>query len=409
MPGGRALYVGIASLALPRPDEGTGNAPVETVRDGALLVDAGRVVASGPRAEVEAVSGDATRVELDGLAVVPGLVDSHTHLIFAGSRTDEMERRSRGESYEQIAQAGGGIVRTVAAVRAASDEDLLRCARDRLAALLSRGCTTVEVKSGYGLSIHDELRMLRIARTLATESPVQLRTTLLAHVVPIERRANRAGYLNEICSELIPQATAQHLADYVDVFVESGAFTPDETRVIVAAAARAGLRPKLHVDQLRDGDGAALAASLHAISADHLEYVSASGRAELARAGVVATILPGCALFLGKGPWPDGRSLRDAGCEVAVATDFNPGSSMVRDLDLCGTLAATRCGLTVQEALWGITRGGAKALGLLDRGSLAPHERADFVVLESNDWRSLLYEVGRARLHAVYIAGQHVV
>ena len=408
--GSRAtLYVGIASLALPSADEGADHAPVRTVTDAALLVADGHIVAAGPRVDVEAQAAQPKRVDLGGCAVVPGLVDSHTHLVFAGSRADEMERRSRGETYEQIAQAGGGIVRTVEAVRHTSDEELLRLAEARLAAMLARGVTTLEVKSGYDLTVHDELRMLRVARRLGTKVPLDIRTTLLAHVIPIARRVEREAYVHELCEELIPQAAAEKLADYIDVFVETGAFTADDARTIVHAATSLGLRAKVHVDQLRDSDGAALAAELGALSADHLEFVSATGRAHLARAGVVATVLPGCALFLGKGPWPDGRALRDAGCEVAVATDYNPGSSMVRDLGLCATLAATRCGLTVQEALWGITRGGAKALGLFDRGTLAAGERADFVVIEADDWRALLYEAGHARVQAVYVGGRRVV
>jgi imidazolonepropionase len=274
--------------------------------------------------------------------------------------------------------------------------------------MLELGTTTVEIKSGYGMTPRDELKQLRAVAALAEHNPMQLLGTVLAHVVPPESKDDRAGYVQRFCDEVVAVAAAERLARYCDVFVESVAFGPDEARVIAAAAKAAGLGLKLHVDQLHDGGGAALAAELKALSADHLEETSAGGRKQLAAAGVVATILPGCGLFLGKGKWPDGRALRDVGCEVAVATDCNPGSSHLLDLALVATLSATRCGLSLEEALWAMTRGGAKALGLADRGGLQPGERADFVVVDHADWRALLYRPGDAPIHAVYCGGAPV-
>ena len=235
-------------------------------------------------------------------------------------------------------------------------------------------------------------------------TPASIFGTALAHVVP-PGCTNRRQYINEFCHQVIAQAARQKLASYCDVFVEDIAFSLAETRIFANAAREHGLGLKLHVDQLTDHGGAALAAELGALSADHLEMTREPGRMLLAKAHVVATILPGCALFLGKDPWPNGRALRDSGCEVAVATDCNPGSSMLVDLCSCAAMAATRCGLSLEEALWATTRGGAKALGLNDRGRLVQGERADFVVVDHHDWRALFYNLGDGPVHGTYIAG----
>ena len=274
--------------------------------------------------------------------------------------------------------------------------------------MLSRGTTTIEAKSGYGLSAEAELKHLRAIRALAPHTPIDVLSTLLAHVIPQEARNHRRAYVDEFCRSIIPEAARQNLAQFCDIFVEGVAFTPDETRQIAAAARAVGLGIKLHVDQLEDGGGAKLAAELRALSADHLEFTGIDGRLALAKGRVAATILPGCALFLGRGPWPDGRGLREAGCEVAVATDCNPGSSMLTDLGLCATVATTRCGLSLEEALWAVTKGGARALGLADRGRLVAGELADFVVVDDPDWRALFYWPGDALLSRVFKSGQCV-
>ena len=398
----RTLFVGASQVALPSLNEGL--APVTVLADAAILTDDGRIVAVEPAAVLQGASVD-RRVDLGGRAVIPGLVDSHTHVVFAGARIDEMARRARGESYEDIARAGGGIAYSVQQLQGATLQQLTNDAEARLRIMLSRGTTTVEIKSGYGLSAATELKQLATVAALQARVPMHLQPTVLAHIVPKAYAQRRADYVTLFCRDVIAVAAQQKLARHLDVFVEAGAFTPAETRQLATVAQTHGLTIKLHVDQLRDGDGAALAAELHALSADHLEYASDSGRRALAAAGVVATVLPGCALFLGKGPWPNGRALRDAGCEVAVATDCNPGSSMIFDLLLCATVAATRGGLTLDEALWGATRGGAKALGLLDRGTLSPGERADFVILNDRDWRAALYTPGSPPIHQVMIGG----
>lgn len=399
-----ALYTDISQLVqMPLREEG--NAPISVQQDAYLWVSHGQVVRSGPLRELP-TAAVATRISLEGRAVVPGLVDSHTHCVFAGDRMDEMARRARGETYEEIAAAGGGIRRSVAALREASQADVVQAAQRRLRHMLGRGTTTVEIKSGYGLTVELERRHLQMIAAVAQGAPVETRITLLAHGFPAQTAPG--AHIDAFCA-LIAECGRLQTAHHVDAFVEHGVLTPQHARQLAHAAQAAGLKVKLHVDQLRDGDGAALAAELGALSADHLEYTGPGGAAALAKAGTMATLLPGCGLFLGKGPWPNGRALRDSGVEVAVATDCNPGSSMVSDLLLCATLAATRCGLTLEEALWGATRGGAKALDLHDRGGLLHGERADFVVLDHADWRAALYMPGSTPIYAVARAGAWAV
>ncbi len=404
------LFVGISQLLLPHKDEGSTKSPVHLVEDGALLVKDGIILASGSRQEAEAnkYHPHAKLVDLGGRAVIPGLVDSHTHIVFGGERLDEFSRRSRGETYEEIAAAGGGIQSSRATLKSTSAEDLFKGAEERLEVLLSGGVTTVEIKSGYGLEPKLELLQLEIIDELKRNAPQDIRPTLLAHVIPKDWEGSREDYIQQFITDVIEPAVQEELADYFDVFIETGAFSPDEARQLIEAGKDRELKVKLHVDQLTCGKGAQLAAEVGALSADHLEYIDAEGRAALGEAGVVATLLPGCTLFLGKGPWVDGRALRDAGVEVAVSTDANPGSSMILDLPLCGTLAATQCGLSLEEALWGVTRGGAKALDLDDRGTLRTGERADFVVLDHTDWRSIFYRVAAAPIGTIYIGGRAI-
>ena len=398
------LYSNIGQLVCPLPSQPPERDPIVVARDKALLVRDGVIAAVLSPGELR--SRGEPQIDLGGRAVVPGFVDSHTHVLFAADRIDEMARRARGASYEDIARAGGGIAASAEKLAAATPDDLIQGAARRLDAMLSRGTTTCEIKSGYGLQPHLELKQLNAIKALAPRVSLDIRATALAHVIPAAAQRDRAGFVARFCREVLAVAAATQLCTYADVFVEQGAYDAAEARVVAEHARRLGLPLKLHVDQMRDGGGAELAAELGALSADHLEHTSPVGRRALAKANVVATILPGCALFLGKGPWPNGRALRDAGCEVAIATDCNPGSSMITDLLLCATLAVTQGGLTLEEALWGITRGGAKALGLDDRGCLRVGERADFVVVDHVDWRALLYHPGNPPIHGVAVAGR---
>ncbi|WP_420456051.1 imidazolonepropionase [Rubrivirga sp.] len=350
----------------------------------ALAWDASRVVWAGPEAELPDRFADAERQSAGGRLVIPGLVDCHTHLAFAGDRADEFVERIRGTPYLEVARRGGGILKTVRATRAASDDVLEAGARDRLGAMLRQGVTTVEAKTGYGLTTADELRVLRLYRRLGEEGPQRIVPTLLAaHVVPPEFAADRAGYVRLITDEIVPAVAAEGLAAFVDVFVEDSAFTADEARAVFAAARAHGLGAKLHADQLSDTGGAALAAEVGAASADHLECVSDDGIRALAERGVVAVSLPIATLVLGQEPLP-ARRLLDAGARVAVATDLNPGSAPSSSLGLALWLACTRQRMTPEEALRGATAEAARALRLDDgTGSLAPGAPADFAVLDA--------------------------
>ncbi len=410
MPESKTLYQQISQLVLPHAEEGKSLSPLTVVDDAALLIEKGLVVASGELGQIEKEHDltNAKRISLHGKSVVPGLIDSHSHVVFAGERMDEMAMRARGDTYESIAQAGGGIVRSVSALESTSLDELVKEARKRIQHMKSLGVTTLEIKSGYGLSPRLEAKQLDAIEILARSEELDIRATILAHVIPKDQRNNRSNYVAEFLSKTLPDAAERSRVYYCDIFVESGAFTPEEATLIAHKAKELGLKLKLHVDQLHDGNGATLAANLGALSADHLEKTNLQGAQALAASNTIATILPGCGLFLGGENWPNARTLRDAGCSVAIATDCNPGSSMVMDLPLCGTMAATQCGLTLEEALWGITRGGAKALGLDDRGTLQVGERADFVVLNHPNWKSIFYTPGAAPIEQVILQGNAI-
>ena len=392
----------IAELATCPPD-----APdAGLVADAALVWDAGRVVWSGPAPSLPERYADAERLSAGGRLVVPGLVDGHTHLAHAGDRSDEFVERLEGTSYLDIARRGGGILKTVRATRAASEEELWASARARLDGMVRQGVTTVEAKSGYGLSVADEVKTLRVYRRLADEGPARVVPTVLAaHAVPPEYAGDRAGYVRLVTDEILPAAAP--LATFADVFVEEGAFTAHEARTIAAAAARLGLGLKLHVDQLSDGGGAALAADLGAVSADHLEYVSDDGIGRLAAAGVVAVSLPIATLVLGQEPLP-ARRLLDAGVPVAVATDFNPGSAPSASLPLALWLACTRQRMTPAEALRGATCVAARALRQPDVGSLVPGARADVAVLDAPGLDRWLYAFQPREAVRTVIGGETV-
>ena len=345
-------------------------------------------------------------VSLGGRWVTPGLIDCHTHLIFGGNRATEFELRLGGSSYAELAAAGGGIASTVAATRAADDDTLVRDAVRRVGWLARNGATTVEVKSGYGLDLDHELRLLRMIRRVAAQVPVEVVATLLgAHTVPAEFAAERGAYVDLVCAEMIPAAAGQGSVSAVDVFCETVGFSLEESERVLDAARAAGLAVKAHVGQLSDLGGAELAAEKGALSADHLEHVSASGVAALAEAGTVAVLLPGASYVLGETVRPPVGALREAGVPIAVSTDLNPGTSPLGSLPLACSLAANRFGLTPVECLVGVTRNAARALGLWDRGVVRAGMRADLAVWDIDGPEELTYWVGADLCHATMRGG----
>lgn len=344
---------------------------------------------------------------LDGALVTPGLIDCHTHLVFGGDRANEFEMRLNGASYEAIARAGGGIVSSVAATRAASEDELLAQALPRARALVRDGATTLEIKSGYGLDPDTEMKMLRVARRLGDALGISVRTTFLGlHALPREFAGRRDDYVAMVCGEWLPRVAASELADAVDAFCEGIAFTPDEVRRYFERARELGLPVKLHADQLSDTGGAALAAAFGALSADHLECTTPAGIDAMAESGTVAVLLPGSFYALRDTRQPPIEGFRNAGVPMAVATDLNPGTSPLRSLRLAMNMACTLFRLTPVEALRGVTVNAARALGLHDRGTLAPGQRADVVVWNVRKPADLAYWIGDT-LVARSFAGGH--
>ncbi|HEX9951796.1 MAG TPA: imidazolonepropionase [Rubricoccaceae bacterium] len=401
------VLIDIGTLATCPPDAAA-QGEIGLIERAALVWDdAGAIVWAGPEAGVPAAYADFPRESARGGLVVPGLVDCHTHLAFGGDRAGEFVARLRGADYLAQARQGGGIAATMRATRAATEDELLDGARSRLAAMLALGVTTVEAKTGYGLSLDAELKTLRVYEHLAADVPQRIVPTLLAaHTVPPEFADDRAAYVRLVCETIIPAAAGR--AVFCDAFVEVGAFTADEAERVFAAGRSHGMTPKLHADQLSDTGGAALAARVGAASADHLEYVSEAGIAALAAAGTVAVSLPIATLVLGQEPLP-ARRLLDAGVPVAVATDFNPGSAPSLDLHLALWLACTRQRMTPAEALAAATSAAARALGLAGVvGSLVPGARADWVVLDAPDVDRWLYDFRPGRVRRVVISGRTV-
>jgi imidazolonepropionase len=386
--------------------EGSGTrARLGVVEDGAVVAAEGVVTYVGPAAGAPSPAVDERVIDGRGAVVYPGLVDPHTHLVFAGSRVDELGRKLAGEDYRAIAAGGGGIAATVRATRAASDEALRASARARARALRATGATTVEVKSGYGLTVEDELRLLRVARALDEERVVRTSPTLLgAHAVPPERRQDRARYVAEIVEEMIPRAARERLCDAVDVYCDEGAFDLAETRAILEAARARGLGVKAHVGQFRDLGGAGLLAELGALSADHLEEASEEDLRALARAGTVAVLLPGAWRTLRQRP-PDAARLRACGVTVAVGTDCNPGTSPMLDLPLAAALAARDAGLTLEEAVLAVTANAGRAIGRPETGRIAVGAPADLAVFDGDDARLLAYALGGLRPRLVVLGG----
>jgi imidazolonepropionase len=380
--------------------------------NGSLLIRDGSIEWAGPAAEMPAIrehERDILRIDARDKVVLPGLIDSHTHLIFAGSRVDEFEQRLQGKSYAEITASGGGIVSTVRRVRQASKEELKALARPRLRRMLQFGVTTVEVKSGYGLTMADEIKCLEVIAELNAEGPWELVPTFLgAHAVPPEYRADREGYIRSLCEEMLPEITRQGLAEFCDVFCESGVFSLDESRRILRRARDLGLRPKLHADELSPLGGAELAAEVGAVSADHLLCVSDKGIDALAASGTVATLLPGTAFFLGVAYAP-ARRLFERGVRVALASDCNPGTCMTENLPLIGSMACTQMGMRPGEVMVALTQNAAAALGRRDRlGSLTPGKQGDVVVFNVRDYREIFYHFGINHVQCVVKRGRVV-
>jgi imidazolonepropionase len=372
------------------------------VERGAIIACDGRIVFAGREPDAPAAPNDARTIDCEGRWITPGLIDCHTHLVYAGSRAAEFEARLAGASYDEIARAGGGIISTVHATRAASEDELLRQSLPRLDALIAEGVATVEIKSGYGLDLETERKMLRVARRLAAERRVEVRATFLgAHALPPDYAEHRAGYVSEVADVMLPALAAEGLVDAVDAFCEGIAFSRDEIRPIFLRAKGLGLPVKLHAEQLSNCGGAALAAEFGALSAEHLEYVNDNDVAAMARAGVVATLAPGAFYMLRETKTPPIDLFRQHGVPMAVSTDCNPGTSPMTSLLLALNMAATLFRLTVEECLAGVTINAARALDLgAETGSLEPGKWADLAIWDIERPAELVYRLGFNPLHA---------
>lgn len=383
---------------------------MQVLSDGAVVVDAGKVIATGPQADLARQYPNASQIDCARGVLTPGLVDSHTHGIFGKPRHAEQELRASGVGYMEIAKQGGGIHGSVRDLRSRSEDELFHLALGRIRRLAAHGTTTLELKSGYGLSLEDELKSLRVIRRLAAASPLRIIATFLgAHEIPLEFRAaprTRDEYVALIVNEMIPRVAAESLATFADIFCEPGVYTVAESRHILTAARGAGLGIKLHADELEPGGGAELAAELGATSADHLAAVSDGGIKALAGAGTVATLLPGTMMFLGRTKQAPARAFIDAGAAVALATDFNPGTSPTVNFPLMLTLAVSQLHLSVAEAVTAATVNGAAALGLAhETGQIAPGMSADLALFDIGDIRELPYWYGDHRCARSWVRG----
>lgn len=381
------------------------------IADAALLVEEGRIIAAGSYRELRSeIPPQALVIDAQGRCVTPGFVDAHTHLVFAGSRAAEFEQRIAGATYQQIAASGGGILHTVALTRAATEDELLCESRRHLDWMLHAGTTTAEAKSGYGLDQATELRMLRVLARLDAEGPVRIMPTLLAaHCVPPEFAGRRQEYVRWIAEKLIPEVTAAKLAKYCDAFCDDHAFTVEESRTVLTAARRHGLRLRLHAEQFRPGTGAMLAAELGAATADHLEAAEDEVLHALKAAGVQPVLLPGSVFALGRTNYPPARKMVEVGLAIVLATDFNPGSSPIASMPFILSLACLQMGLTPAEALTAATINAAWSLDLGNRiGSLEAGKQADFLIHEFTDYRELAYFIAAPARPRVFVAGREV-
>ncbi|CAM0999018.1 imidazolonepropionase [Rhodanobacter sp. Root179] len=388
-----------------------GEAPYGLIEHGAIAMHHGRIAWLGRMDELPgepATLADTLR-SLDGALVTPGLIDCHTHLVFGGDRAHEFDLRLNGASYEEIARAGGGIASSVTATRAASEEQLLAQSLPRARALLADGVTTLEIKSGYGLDLDSERRMLRVARRIGRELGIGVRTSFLGlHALPPEYKDRRDDYVALACDEMLPALAAEGLVDAVDAFCEGIGFSREETRRVFERAKQLGLPVKLHAEQLSDLDGAALVAEYGGLSADHLEHLGDNGIRAMAAAGTVAVLLPGAFYALRETKLPPIERLREHAVPIAIATDCNPGTSPLLSLRLAAGMACTLFRLTPEEALRGVTVHAARALGLHDRGTLAVGQRADLAVWQAKQPAELCYWIGGQLLRGLWIGGESV-
>lgn len=377
------------------------------VEDGLVASADGRIVYAGAASAAPAIDA-VDMIDCDGRWITPGLIDCHTHIVHAGDRSREFELRLDGATYEEIARAGGGIVSTVQATRAASEDELVASALPRVDALIAEGVTTIEIKSGYGLDSDSEMAMLRAARRIGSERPIGVSTTFLgAHALPPEYAGDADGYIAMIADRMLPAVAEAGLADAVDAFCEGIGFTPAQTERVFQAAQAAGLPVKLHAEQLSNQHGAALAAKYGALSADHLEHLDAAGVAAMAASGTVATLLPGAFYFMRETRLPPIDALRAAGVPMALATDCNPGTSPLTSLLLAMNMGATLFRLIAAECLAGVTRNAARALGLADEiGTLEQGKRCDLAIWDIERPAELVYRMGANPLHARIWSGQ---
>jgi imidazolonepropionase len=389
-----------------RPRTGRELSELAIIPDGGMLIRDGRIELVGPSAEIENKSGGAEVIDASGKVVLPGFVDAHTHLVFAGNRLDDFERRARGDTYEQIAKAGGGIWSTVEKTRSATDAELLAQARRHAEWFLRCGTTTVESKSGYGLTLEDELKILRVMMRLNEETPLEIVPTFLgAHAVPRKMRADE--YVDLVVNEMLPRVTSDSLAEFCDVFCERGYFEIEQSRRILNVAKKLGLKLRIHADQLSNSGAAKLAAELKAATADHLEKTDEQGIAALRSEGVQPVLLPGSVYALGSTCYPRARDMIEAGLAVVIATDFNPGSSPTASMPMILSLACTHMKMSSAEAISASTINPAYSLGRGDRiGSLEPGKVANFSIFNCDDYRELAYWFGFPQTHSVYVKGR---
>jgi imidazolonepropionase len=400
----------LVTLAGPkRPRVRTELQELSVVPDGGMLVRDGRIEQVGPSSEIEkALPANAEVIDATGKVVLPGFVDAHAHPVFAGDRVDEFEMRAQGATYEQIAERGGGIRSTVRKTRAASEEELLAQAKKHAAWFLKGGTTTVEAKSGYGLTLDDELKILRVIRRLNAETPIEFVPTFLgAHAVPDEFRNAPEQYAALVIHKMLPRVAEEQLAEYCDIFCERGYFDITDSEKILRAAQDNGLRLRMHVDQLTNSGGAFLAARLKAATADHLEHANTAEIAALAEAGVQPVLLPGSVYSLGKTHYPPAREMIEAGLAVVLATDFNPGSSPTPSMPMVLSLAATQMKMTPAESLTAATINAAHSLNRGDQiGSLEAGKRGNFAIYDCADYREIAYYFGVSLIDSVYVSGK---
>ena len=392
-----------------RPRVGTEMSDLAIIRDGGMLIHDGKIDIIGSSDEIEKNAGDSDIIDAAGRVVLPGFVDAHTHPVFAGDRLDDFERRAKGETYEQIAAAGGGIWSTVEKTRAARETELFEQAKKYAEWFLKCGTTTVEAKSGYGLTVEDELKILRVIRRLNEETPIEFVPTFLgAHAVPRERQ--QSDYVDLVIKEMLPRVASEKLAEFCDVFCERGYFDIEQSRKILAAAKKHGLKLRIHADQLTNSGAAKLAAELTATTADHLEKTDEQGIAALKAATVQPVLLPGSVYALGSIGYPRAREMIEAGLAVIIATDFNPGSSPTVSMSMILSLACAQMKMSPAEAITASTINAAYSLGRGDKvGSLEAGKLANFSFFDCQDYRELAYWFGFSQTHSVYVRGERVL